>query len=157
MAMQYLPTVAMRSNPKTWLKTIFIIQRNVLESYFCSRSWSLYILWCRKRLNWKLRTNHWLSLKILWCNSSRLTVSVMITLSLKHNLHFEQTGDFKWLRMCERGRNNRSFSVTRSHIKLAALLVHITYLWTYDHELCLWLKKKGFMRDFWLWYPKWSW
>ena len=44
MAMQYLPTVAMRSNPKTWLKTIFIIQRKVLESYFCSRSWSLYIV-----------------------------------------------------------------------------------------------------------------
>lgn len=55
MAMQYLPTVAMRSNPKTWLKTIFIIQRKVLESYFCSRSWSLYIVVSQAT---QLKTSH---------------------------------------------------------------------------------------------------
>ena len=55
MAMQYLPTVAMRSNPKTWQKTIFIIQRKVLESYFCSRSWSLYILVSQAT---QLKTSH---------------------------------------------------------------------------------------------------
>ena len=55
MAMQYLPTVAMRSNPKTWLKKIFIIQRKVLESYFCSRSWSLYIVVSQAT---QLKTSH---------------------------------------------------------------------------------------------------
>ena len=31
MVMQYLSTVAIRSNTKTWLKTIFIIQSDILE------------------------------------------------------------------------------------------------------------------------------
>ena len=87
MVMQCLSTVAIRSNPKTWPKTIFIFQGDVLENwklFFKSRFWCVYIFVSQDGSIENSANTIDYPLKIIWCNSSWLTMSVLPRISSKH-------------------------------------------------------------------------